>query len=68
MLSNPDDDNSVIPVITRDDFKRYVADGTIAGGMIPKIENALDAIKAGVKKVVITKADALGNSEGTVIV
>ena len=68
VLSNPDDDNSVIPVITRDDFKRYVADGTIAGGMIPKIENALDAIMAGVKKVVITKADALGNREGTVIV
>ena len=68
VLSNPDDDNSVIPVITRDDFKRYVADGTIAGGMIPKIENALDAIRAGVKKVVITKADALGQEGGTVII
>ena len=68
VLSNPDDDESVIPVITRDDFHRYVADGTIAGGMIPKIENALDAISAGVKRVVITKADALGQDAGTVII
>ena len=68
VLSNPDDDDSVIPVITRDDFNRYVADGTIAGGMIPKIENALDAISAGVKRVVITKADALGQEGGTVII
>ena len=68
VLSNPDDDDSVIPVITRDDFNRYVADGTIAGGMIPKIENALDAISAGVKRVVITKADAIGQDAGTVII
>ena len=36
--------------------------------MIPKIENALDAIQAGVNKVVITKADALGQDSGTVII
>lgn len=67
VLSNPDDDDSVIPTITREDFKRYVADGTIAGGMIPKIENSLAAVEAGVKKVVITKADALGSNTGTII-
>ena len=67
VLSNPDDDDSVIPVITRDDFTRYVSDGTIAGGMIPKIENSLDAVAAGVKRVVITKADARGQQGGTVI-
>ncbi len=67
VLSNPDDDDSVIPTITREDFKRYVADGTIAGGMIPKIENSLAAVEAGVKKVVITKADAIGSNTGTII-
>lgn len=67
VLSNPDDDDSVISTITREDFKRYVADGTIAGGMIPKIENSLAAVEAGVKKVVITKADALGSNTGTII-
>lgn len=68
VLSNPDDDESVIPTITRADFDRYVANGTISGGMIPKIENAFNAIDAGVGRVVITKADSIGLNFGTVIV
>lgn len=67
VLSDPDNDDSVIPTITREDFNRYVADGTIAGGMIPKIENSLDAVEKGVKQVIITKADALNSTSGTVI-
>ncbi len=67
VLSNPDDDNSVIPVITRSDFERYVSDGTIAGGMIPKIENALEAISAGVSRVIITHSTAIDGNHGTVI-
>lgn len=65
VLSYPDDDDSVIENITRKDFENYVANGTIAGGMIPKIENALAAIDTGVAKVIITKADNL--SGGTII-
>ena len=56
VLRNPDDDDSVIPTITREDFLKYKEDGTISGGMLPKIENALAAIDAGVKQVVITLA------------
>ena len=67
VLNDPDDNNSVIPQITRKDFDRYVADGTVAGGMIPKIENALAAIDAGVKQVIITKADAIDGKHGTFI-
>ena len=67
VLANPDDDNSVIPTITRADFQRLTANGTISGGMLPKIENALAAVETGVKKVVITKADCLGNNNGTTI-
>lgn len=67
VLSNPDDDNSVIPVITRSDFEKYQADGTIGGGMIPKIENALAAVDAGVKEVIITQATAIDGKQGTVI-
>ncbi|MGM9703005.1 MAG: acetylglutamate kinase [Prevotella sp.] len=67
VLSDPDNDDSVIPTITREDFNRYVADGTIAGGMIPKIENSLDAVEKGVKQVIITKADALNSASGTII-
>lgn len=68
VLSNPDDDSSVIANITRPLFNDLVADGTIVGGMIPKIENALDAIGKGVGRVLITKADAIGQEEkGTTI-
>ena len=67
VLRNPNDDNSVIPTITRVDFTRYQADGTISGGMIPKIENALAAIDAGVKEVIITLATAIDGKAGTII-
>ena len=67
VLRNPDDDDSVISVITRADFINYKADGTISGGMIPKIENALSAIDAGVAQVIITLATAIDGNHGTVI-
>lgn len=67
VLRNPDDDDSVIPVITREDFLRYKTDGTISGGMLPKIENALSAIDSGVKQVIITLATAIDGQHGTII-
>ena len=67
VLRNPDDDDSVIPVITRENFIQYKADGTISGGMLPKIENALAAIDAGVSRVIITLATAIDGNAGTVI-
>jgi len=67
VLSNPDDDDSVIPTITRADFERYKADGTISGGMLPKIENALSAIDKGVNRVIITLATAIDGNSGTII-
>lgn len=67
VLSNPDDDESVIPTITRADFERYREDGTISGGMLPKIENALSAIDSGVSRVIITLATAIDGCHGTVI-
>ena len=67
VLRNPDDDDSVIPVITHEDFERYKSDGTISGGMLPKIENALSAIDAGVSRVIITLATAIDGRSGTII-
>ena len=67
VLSNPDDEDSVIPTITRSDFERYKADGTISGGMLPKIENALAAVEAGVSQVIITLATAIDGHHGTII-
>lgn len=67
VLANPDDEASAIPVITRNAFAQYVANGTISGGMIPKIENALKAVEAGVGKVNITLATAIDGRHGTVV-
>ena len=54
VMGNPDDPATLIPLITEQDFQRLVADGTISGGMIPKLENAFAAIRAGVSCVRIT--------------
>lgn len=67
VLSNPDDEDSVIPVITRTLYNKYKADGTISGGMLPKLENALNAVEAGVSQVIITLATAIDGKHGTVI-
>jgi acetylglutamate kinase len=67
VLRNPDDDDSVIPIISRADFIKYKTDGTISGGMLPKIENALGAIDSGVSRVIITLATALDGQSGTII-
>lgn len=67
VLCNPEDETSIIPHINEQLFQQYTADGTISGGMIPKIENALEAIHAGVKRVIITRADAIDGTQGTII-
>ena len=65
VLRDENDDDSVIPQITRAEFEQYVADGVIQGGMIPKLENSFEAINAGVSEVVITLASAINDSGGT---
>ena len=66
-MRDVDDETSVIPHINTSDFKQLADNGTIQGGMIPKIENALNAIDAGVNRVIITRADAIDGNHGTVI-
>lgn len=46
-----DDEDSVISEMTVTEAKALIEDGTIAGGMIPKINNCIDAIDDGVKRV-----------------
>ncbi|CCY52717.1 MULTISPECIES: acetylglutamate kinase [Bacteroides] len=65
VLRDENDDDSVIPLITPAEFKQYVADGIIQGGMIPKLENSFAAIDAGVSEVIITLASAISGEEGT---
>jgi acetylglutamate kinase len=67
VLMNEADDESVIAEITPDLFEEYVKEGIISGGMIPKLENAFEAINAGVKQVIITRADLIHTDGGTKI-
>ena len=65
VLSNPDDESSLIPRITPESYTQLKADGIVSGGMIPKIDNAFAAIEHGVQSVRITHASNLQG--GTVI-
>lgn len=47
------DEDSFISEINTDTIKAYIADGTIAGGMIPKMQCCMDAIEKGAKEVAI---------------
>jgi len=59
VLRDPSDPSSLIPHLTEADFHSLVADGTISGGMIPKLENAFAALRAGVACVRITSIQDL---------
>ncbi len=68
VLADENDDSSVIEKIGRTTYQQLRDRNIIVGGMIPKLDNAFKALDSGVRKVVITKADALGQpGRGTVI-
>ncbi len=48
-----DQDGKLIPKLSIAEARALIEDGTIRGGMIPKIETAIDSIEAGVKAAVI---------------
>jgi acetylglutamate kinase len=48
-----DKSKKLIKELSIDDARRLIADGTISGGMIPKVETCIDAIEQGVEAVVI---------------
>ena len=51
LLSDAKDQNSLIKSITRGEAEALIDDGTVSGGMIPKIRSAVDALNTGVRKV-----------------
>jgi len=67
VLSDPEDDNSVIQKLTPKIYADYKASGAINAGMIPKLDNAFAALQKGVAKVTICHADELNQAltEGT---
>jgi acetylglutamate kinase len=58
VLSNPEDESSVIGQINEESFKNYKSQGIIHSGMIPKLDNAFAALKTGVAEIVICGPDA----------
>lgn len=51
LLKEPSMDESLISVIRKDEIHTLFEDGTISGGMIPKVNCCLDALESGVKRV-----------------
>ena len=48
-----DKSKKLIKELTADEARHLIADGTISGGMIPKVETCIDALERGVEAVVI---------------
>jgi acetylglutamate kinase len=72
VLLNAEDDASVIPVINPETYTELKEKGLVFAGMIPKLDNAFSALRSGVKKVLIGKAEhlsqLLSGTSGTSIV
>ncbi len=51
VLRDPDDPDSIISMLSRSEATKLIEDGTISGGMIPKIEACLETLDRGVRKV-----------------
>ncbi|MEL6526755.1 MAG: acetylglutamate kinase, partial [Chloroflexota bacterium] len=58
-------DNEVVANLTPEQTQAYITDGTIYGGMIPKVEMALHALESGVPTAVITNLTGLQTHGGT---
>ena len=61
VLENVDDENSVINKINETDYLSLKNSNKLFAGILPKIENAFDAMNKGVNEVIIGKADQLSS-------
>lgn len=57
VMADKDNPNSLIPKLTIAEVANLKADGTIQGGMIPKVDCCIEAIQAGAKKVFIINGE-----------
>lgn len=67
VLYDKDDDSSVIPVIDPDYYEVLKAEGRVADGMIPKLDNSFNALRSGAAEVIIKHASQLGVQSGTLL-
>ncbi|HNR15366.1 MAG TPA: acetylglutamate kinase [Chitinophagaceae bacterium] len=72
VLLDANDDTTVIPEIKPSNYQQLKSKNKIFAGMIPKLDNAFAALKSGVDKVIIGKAENLkeliNGSSGTTII
>lgn len=59
VLKNVEDESSIVSEIREKDFLPLQEEGIVTDGMIPKLHNAFEAIKKGVKEVLIGQASDL---------
>ncbi len=63
ILANPGDDHSVLPALTRAQYRGLQEKAAVSGGILPKLDNAFAAAAAGVESVVIgSAADVAANA------
>ena len=67
VLSDKEDDNSVIPLINTEGYMRLKRENRVSAGMIPKIDNAFFALKSGVSEVYIRNWAEILHNGGTML-
>ncbi|MGE0078410.1 MAG: acetylglutamate kinase [Bacteroidales bacterium] len=68
VLSDPNDETTVIPLISDNQYGKLKSDGIVTGGMIPKLDNCFAALSRGLSKVRITNTDNLITNKGTTLI
>ena len=68
VLADVDDENSLVRMIDTESFERMKASGAINSGMLPKIDNAMHALRSGVSEVYIKSAANLLEALGTLVI
>ncbi len=68
VLLDINDASSLVEEINPSYFEMLKAEGVVADGMLPKLENAFKAISKGVERVIIKSSKNLNNSRGTVLI
>jgi acetylglutamate kinase len=64
VLRNKADDEDVVPVMDRNSYRQLLDAHALSDGILPKLDNAFQAIESGVHEVLIGRADDLVQNAG----
>lgn len=67
VLKDSDNNESVIPTITKESYNKLKSDGVVSDGMLPKLDNAFRCLNLGVSEVELSHAVNINNNIGTLI-